>query len=53
MSIKVFPLAILASLLCFSCSETNEDYNSNLNNTPSTKTLNTYNVDYCCPVKLK
>ena len=45
MSIKVFPLAILASLLCFSCSETNEDYNSNLNNTPSTKTLNTYNVD--------
>ena len=45
MSIKVFSLAILASLLCLSCSETTTDYESSVSTTTSTKALTTYNVD--------
>ena len=45
MSIKVFSLAILASLLCLSCSETTTDYESSASTTTSTKTLTTYDVD--------
>lgn len=45
MSIKVFSMAILASLLCLSCSETNVDYNSNTGTTSSTGVVKTYDVD--------
>ena len=45
MSIKVFSLAILASLLCLSCSETTTDYESSVSTTTSTKALTTYDVD--------
>lgn len=45
MSIKVFSLAILASLLCLSCSETTTDYESSASTTTSTKALTTYDVD--------
>jgi hypothetical protein len=45
MSIKVFSMAILASLLCLSCSETNVDYNSNTGTTSSTGAVKTYDVD--------
>jgi hypothetical protein len=45
MSIKVFPMAILASLLCLSCSETNVDYDSNTGTTSSTGAVKTYDVD--------
>ena len=45
MSIKVFSMAILASLLCLSCSETNVDYDSNTGTTSSTGALKTYDVD--------
>lgn len=45
MSIKVFSMAILASLLCLSCSETNVDYDSNTGNTSSTGAVKTYDVD--------
>ena len=45
MSIKVFSMAILASLLCLSCSETNVDYDSNTGTTSSTGTVKTYDVD--------
>lgn len=45
MSIKVFSLAVLASLLCLSCSETTTDYESSASTTTSTKTLTTYDVD--------
>ena len=45
MSIKVFSLAVLASLLCLSCSETTTDYESCSSTTTSTKTLTTYDVD--------
>lgn len=45
MSIKVFSMAILASLLCLSCSETNVDYDSNTGTTSSTGAVKTYDVD--------
>ena len=45
MSIKVFSMAILASLLCLSCSETNVDYDSNTGATSSTGAVKTYDVD--------
>jgi len=45
MSIKVFSMAILASLLCLSCSETNVDYDSNSSTTSSTGAVKTYDVD--------
>ena len=45
MSIKVFSMAILASLLCLSCSETNVDYDSNTSTTSSTGAVKTYDVD--------
>lgn len=45
MSIKVFSMAILASLLCLSCSETNVDYESNTGTTSSTGAVKTYDVD--------
>lgn len=45
MSIKVFSMAILASLLCLSCSETNVDYDSNTGTTSSTGVVKTYDVD--------
>lgn len=45
MSIKVFSMAILASLLCLSCSETNVDYDSNTGTTSSTGDVKTYDVD--------
>ena len=45
MSIKVFSLAILASLLCLSCSETTTDYESSASTTTSTKAPTTYDVD--------
>jgi len=45
MSIKVFSMAILASLLCLSCSETNVDYDSNAGTTSSTGAVKTYDVD--------
>ena len=45
MSIKVFSMAILASLLCLSCSETNVDYDSNTSTTASTGAVKTYDVD--------
>ena len=45
MSIKVFSMAILASLLCLSCSETNVDYDSNTGITSSTGAVKTYDVD--------
>lgn len=38
-------MAILASLLCLSCSETNVDYDSNTGTTSSTGTVKTYDVD--------
>ena len=38
-------MAILASLLCLSCSETNVDYDSNTGTTSSTGALKTYDVD--------
>ena len=38
-------MAILASLLCLSCSETNVDYDSNTGTTSSTGAVKTYNVD--------
>lgn len=38
-------MAILASLLCLSCSETNVDYNSNTGTTSSTGAVKTYDVD--------
>ena len=38
-------MAILASLLCLSCSETNVDYDSNTGNTSSTGAVKTYDVD--------
>ena len=41
MSIKVFSMAILASLLCLSCSETNVDYDSNTGTTSSTGAVKT------------
>ena len=45
MSIKVFSMTILASLLCLSCSETNVDYDSNTSTTSSTGVVKTYDVD--------
>ena len=45
MSIKVFSMAILASLLCLSCSETNVDYDSNTGTTSSTGAVKIYDVD--------
>jgi len=38
-------MAILASLLCLSCSETNVDYDSNTGTTSSTGAVKTYDVD--------
>lgn len=38
-------MAILASLLCLSCSETNVDYDSNTGTTSSTGDVKTYDVD--------
>lgn len=38
-------MAILASLLCLSCSETNVDYDSNTGATSSTGAVKTYDVD--------
>ena len=38
-------MAILASLLCLSCSETNVDYDSNTSTTSSTGAVKTYDVD--------
>ena len=38
-------MAILASLLCLSCSETNVDYESNTGTTSSTGAVKTYDVD--------
>ena len=38
-------MAILASLLCLSCSETNVDYDSNTGTTSSTGVVKTYDVD--------
>ena len=38
-------MAILASLLCLSCSETNVDYDSNTSTTSSTEAVKTYDVD--------
>ena len=38
-------MAILASLLCLSCSETNVDYDSNTGTTSSTEAVKTYDVD--------
>lgn len=38
-------MAILASLLCLSCSEINVDYDSNTGTTSSTGAVKTYNVD--------
>ena len=38
-------MAILASLLCLSCSETNVDYDSNTGTTSSTVAVKTYDVD--------
>lgn len=38
-------MAILASLLCLSCSETNVDYDSNSSTTSSTGAVKTYDVD--------
>lgn len=38
-------MAILASLLCLSCSETNVDYDSNTGTTSSTGAVKTYDID--------
>ena len=45
MSIKVFSMAILASLLSVSCSQTSTDYDSMTTTTTSANELKTYEVE--------
>ena len=45
MNIKIFSIAILASLLCLSCTDTNLETTAQSNKTQTNETLHTYNVE--------